>query len=179
MVELKSTKVSEMIKPKVESKDIEALKKEVEMLSKKLEDSDRSSKDMLCQAQRLQAEFENYKKRVEKDRCSLINNASKEVIESIIPALDSFQLALKNTSNQLDFVKGVEMIYSQLYSMLQAKGLRKIEAVNQRFDPYKHEALLAVQSDKAPETVIEELLPGYMLNDMIIRHSKVKVSKGS
>lgn len=173
-----------MMKPKteqnvkVESKDIEILKKEVELLTKKLEESDKFGQDMLCQAQRLQAEFENYKKRSDKDRSSMICNASKEVIESIIPILDSFQLALKNTSNEQDFVKGVEMIYGQLYSMLQAKGLRKIEAVNLKFDPYKHEALLAVQSDKAPETVIEELLPGYMLNDVIIRHSKVKVSKG-
>jgi len=172
------TEQNAKVEAKVESKDIESMKKEVEILTKKLEESDKFGQDMLCQAQRLQAEFENYKKRSDKDRSSMICNASKEVIESIIPVLDSFQLALKNTSNEQEFVKGVEMIYGQLYSMLQAKGLRKIEAVNLKFDPYKHEALLAVPSDKAPEIVIEELLPGYMLNDVIIRHSKVKVSKG-
>jgi molecular chaperone GrpE len=135
-------------------------------------------KEYLDLLQRMQAEFENYKKRVEKENRQLISCASKNIIQQVIPVLDSFQLALKNTSNQTEFVKGVEMIYSQLYSMLQANGLKKIEAVNQKFDPYMHEALMAVQCDAKPDTVVEELLPGYMLNDVIIRHSKVKVSKG-
>lgn len=128
--------------------------------------------------QRLQAEFENYKKRAEKEKQEIVKYAEERLIISILPILDSFELALKNTGNKETFTKGVEMIFAQLYSALESRGLRPIEATGKIFDPYKHEALMKAFSEKEEEIVIEELQRGYMLNNRVIRHSKVKISQG-
>ncbi|MAG15854.1 nucleotide exchange factor GrpE [Candidatus Woesearchaeota archaeon] len=126
--------------------------------------------------QRLQAEFENYKKRVEKENTTFRKLATADVVHQMLPTLDSFEQALKNTDDKEKFVKGVELIYAQFHSMLEEMGLRQIKAAGERFDPYKHEVLLQEESDK-DEIILEELQKGYMLNDMVIRHSKVKVGK--
>ena len=90
--------------------------------------------------------------------------------------MDSFEIALKNTSEHEKFVKGIQMIYSQIYSILSSNGLKKIDAVGKKFDPYKHEVLMKEESEKEDDIVLEEFQKGYMLNDKVIRHSKVKVS---
>ena len=126
--------------------------------------------------QRLQADFENYKKRVEKDLVQYRKFANADVIRAVLPILDSFELALKNTKDQEKFVKGVELIYAQFYQMLEEQGLRPIKTAGEKLDPYKHEVLLQEESDK-DGMILEELQKGYMLNDMVIRHSKVKVGK--
>ncbi len=127
---------------------------------------------------RLQAEFENYKKRADREKEIFSKNASIKLIEKMLPLLDSFELAIKN-SNSSDFEKfkkGVEMIYSQFYSILQNEGLRPIEALGRQFDPYKHEVLMQEESDR-DNVVIEEFQKGYMLNENVLRHSKVKVGR--
>ncbi|MBW2974763.1 nucleotide exchange factor GrpE [Candidatus Woesearchaeota archaeon] len=126
--------------------------------------------------QRLQAEFENYKKYVEKSQIEFRKYAEAGLIEELLPVLDSFELAFKNTANREELVKGIELIYSQLYSLLEKKGLNKIPAAG-KFDPHLHEVLLKEKSDKEEDTILEELQKGYKLNDKVIRHSKVKVSK--
>ncbi len=126
--------------------------------------------------QRLQADFENYKKRCEREAESLRKYANAGLVKSLLPVLDSFELALKNNGDHQKFVKGVEMIYAQLYSMLEDCGLKKIEAEGRRFDPYLHEVLLQEDSEK-DGIVLEELQKGYVLGDAVIRHSKVKVGR--
>jgi len=74
-------------------------------------------------------------------------------------------------------LKGVELIYTQLFQTLEEKGLKHIECCNEKFDPYKHEALLTEESNKKENTVLQELQKGYTFNDKVIRHAKVKVSK--
>jgi molecular chaperone GrpE len=95
---------------------------------------------------RLQAEFENYKKRVDKDYVNNIKNANADLIIELLPVLDSFELALKNgnceNSETAKYQKGLELIYTQLYSTLEDQGLRIIDTKNQRFDPFKHEVLM-------------------------------------
>ena len=127
--------------------------------------------------QRLQAEFENYKKRVEKEKENFTKFASCEIIKKILPILDSFEVALKNKTASSEFAKGVEMIYAQFFSILENSGLKKIEAEGKKFDPYLHEALMQEESEEDDGVVIEEFQKGYYLNDIIIRHSKVKISK--
>lgn len=123
--------------------------------------------------QRLQAEFENYKKRVEKD-VALSNACSRQdFIKKLLPVIDSFELALKNKEGA-DFKKGVEMIYAELYSLLRNEGLAPIDALGKRFDPYVHEAVMKEESDE-DEVVLEEFQRGYKLGDAVIRHSKVKI----
>ncbi len=126
--------------------------------------------------QRLQADFENYKKRCHKDYETITKNANKQLIANLLPILDSFQLGLKNTANKENFIKGIELIYSQFYSALEAQGLRRIDALGKKFDPYKHEVLLQEKSAKEEEIVLEELQTGYMLGDTVLRYTKVKVA---
>jgi len=126
--------------------------------------------------QRLQADFENYKKRIEKENLERARYAKAEVIVKLLPVLDSFELALKNSKNHEEFKKGVELIYSQFFQTLEDMGLRPVQT-NGKFDPYKHEVLLTETSDKEDGTILEELQKGYALNERIIRHSKIKVAK--
>jgi len=127
--------------------------------------------------QRLQAEFENYQKRVDRDLKDKCEFASKDIIEKILPILDNFELSLKNTDDKEQFVKGMELIYSQLNDMLAKEGLQPIKATGTQFNPELHEAMLVEESDEKDNTVIEELQKGYTLNEKVIRTAKVKISK--
>ncbi|HZX44948.1 MAG TPA: nucleotide exchange factor GrpE [Candidatus Nanoarchaeia archaeon] len=127
--------------------------------------------------QRLQAEFENYKKYVEKEKEMYRRYAKADIIEKLLPILDSFEFALKNQCDMESFRKGVELIYAQFYGALEKEGLKKIEAKG-KLDPNFHEVLLKAPSDKEEDTIIAELQKGYLLNERVLRHTKVKVSKG-
>ena len=83
---------------------------------------------------------------------------------------------LANTNDVKKFVDGTKMIYAQMYSVLESEGLKQIETEGEKFDPYRHEVLMKEESDKPEETILEEFQKGYMLNDRVIRHSKVKIS---
>ena len=125
---------------------------------------------------RLQAEFENYKKWHAKEKTEFVKYAHADIIAQMLPVLDSFEIALKNTTDKEKFVEGIKMIYAQFHSILEAEGLRPIKAAGEKFDPYKHEVLMKEESDKPEETILEEFQKGYMLNDKVLRHSKVKIS---
>ena len=125
----------------------------------------------------MQAEFENYKKRVEKESCEFVKAANEELIEKLLPIMDNFELALKSCRAKDDFYKGMELIYSQLIETLHSQGLKPINCIGKKFDPYYHEVLLVEESDKEDNTVLEELQKGYLLYDKVIRHSKVKIAK--
>jgi molecular chaperone GrpE len=124
--------------------------------------------------QRLQAEFENFKKRTEKEKLLCAQYSNRVLIAKMLPVIDSFDLALKNTSDLKKFREGVELIYAELYSLLKSEGLRPIEAVGKKFDPYMHEAMMKEDSEK-DNIVLEDFQKGYMLKDAVLRHSKVKV----
>ena len=126
--------------------------------------------------QRLQAEFENYKKRTEKEKEEFVRYAKAELVAKLLPVLDTFEIALRNTKDHEKFVKGMEMVFAQLFSALEAEGLRPIQAQGKKFDPYYHEVLLKQESDKEEGIVLEELQKGYMLKDKVLRYSKIKVS---
>ena len=124
----------------------------------------------------MQAEFENYKKWNAKEKTEFVKYAHADVIAQMLPVLDSFEIALKNTSDKDKFIEGIKIIYAQFHSILEAEGLRPIKSVGEKFDPYRHEVLMKEESDKPEETVLEEFQKGYMLNDKVLRHSKVKIS---
>lgn len=127
--------------------------------------------------QRTQAEFENYKKRVDKEKQEFVKYSKAELIQKLLPTIDTFEIALKSTKDNEKFVKGMDMVYAQLMSLLHSEGLKPIESLGKKFDPYLHEVMLKEKSDKDDGIVLEELQKGYMLNDKILRHSKVKVSE--
>jgi len=131
---------------------------------------------------RLQADFDNSRKRMEKDRQDFVKFANEGLIADLLNVLDDLERAvdLAETKHQdlPAFLKGVEMILAHLYQTLKNHGVKPIEAQGKPFDPNFHEALMQVEDKDKPEhTVAEELQKGYLLNDRVIRTSKVKVTK--
>lgn len=134
--------------------------------------------EMTGLVQRNQAEFDNFRKRIEREKIAIIKTASKNLIYKLLPLLDNFELALKNTDSPDEFIKGTELIFVQLFQTLEDAGLKSIECTGKQYDPYLHEALLSENhKDKKNELILEELQKGYTLGDTLIRHSKVKINK--
>jgi len=129
---------------------------------------------------RLQADFDNYRKRSQKEKTELIKYASERIVEELLPVLDNFERAASAAKVNPDFVafsKGMDMIYRQLQTALYKEGLKAMEAIGQPFDPNLHEAVLRVTSEEHPEnTVVEELQKGYYLKEKVLRPCMVKVS---
>ena len=136
----------------------------------KLKQKKTKEEQYLEQLQRLQAEFDNYRKRTEKEKQEILKSANKDLIIKLLNILDNFELALKHTNNE-----GIKMIYSELYSILEKQGLISIKAQG-KFNPELHEVLIQ-EEGKKDGIILEELQKGYTLNDKLIRASKVKISK--
>jgi len=149
---------------------------EKENLSKELEEKQKTIEELTDTLKRLQAEFENYKKRVDREKTEFVKYAHADAVAEMLPVLDSFEIALKNTTDKEKFVEGVKIIYAQFHSVLEAEGLKPIKAVGEKFDPYRHEVLMKEESEKPDDTILEEFQKGYMLNDKVLRHGKVKIS---
>lgn len=130
-------------------------------------------------AQRTQANFENYRKQTDKRVEEIRETAAKNIILHLLPIIDNFELALKNVPEQSDFAKGIELIYSQLFTLLEGRGVEVINTEKATFDPYYHEALLKVESDLPANTILEEFQKGYLFKGQVLRHAKVKISAGT
>ncbi len=130
---------------------------------------------------RLQAEFENYRKRGARDIAALRERVADDEICSFLPLYDGLERAFSvygETKDAEEFVVGVEKIFGQFHQILEQKGLKRICTVGERFDPELHEALVSLPSDQAKNTVIEELSPGYARAGRTLQPSKVAVSQG-
>ena len=130
---------------------------------------------------RVQAEFENYRKRVIKEQTALVDRATEGLVEQLLPVLDSFELALKNFdaagSEDTESVrKGVELVYAELLGVLEKAGLSRVEAEGKPFDPNVHEAVMQEEGDGEP-VVTDVLRTGYTLKGRVLRPAMVKVSR--
>ena len=169
--------------------EAEPIPEEQEAQEQPISASEKQLADYKETLQRLQADFENYRKRVEREKTDVKEITRIDIIKRLLPLLDSFEVALAQPNHGSEsmetlkkefaqYRKGVEMIYAQFHSMLKGEGLRPIEALNKRFNPELHDALMQGHSDKHEEDmVMEELQKGYMLGKHVIRHSKVKICK--
>lgn len=133
---------------------------------------------------RKQAEFDNYRKRSERERTEYIQMASADLMRELLNVLDSFDLAVRNAASERvvagDILRGINLVYKQLLDTLGRFGLKAIEAKGQPFDPNFHQAVTTVaSSDLAENTVVEELRRGYTLNGKLLRPAMVSVSAGS
>ncbi len=130
---------------------------------------------------RLQAEFENYRKRVNRERGEFIRYALEDLICDLLPVVDNFERAIASAhqhDNSHALLQGVEMVYKQVRDILAKRGLERIETLGKKFDPREHEAVMQVESEEHPDnTVIEESLAGYKLKNKVIRPAMVKVSQ--
>lgn len=144
-----------------------------------LEENKAKAEEYYGQLQRLKAEFDNFRKRTQKEKEEIAKYGSERIVSSLLPVLDNFERAIDSTRANQDFEsfsQGVGMIFRQLFKVLEDEGLKPIEAVGQEFDPNIHEALMREESDQNENMVLAELQKGYTLKDKVIRVSKVKVS---
>lgn len=126
---------------------------------------------------RRQADFENHRRRVERERSDFIQFAGMELVAELLPVLDDFERALKAPSSDPEYVRGVELIYQRFYNVLRKMGLEPIEAVGKPFDPNVHQAVDKVATEEAEDqTVLEEYQRGYNFKGKLLRPSMVKVA---
>ena len=119
--------------------------------------------------QRLQAEFENFRRRTETERREILSNANAKLISQLLEVLDNFELSLKHNPDP-----GIKLVYSQLYKILENQGLKAIKAEG-KFNPKIHEAIVK-EEGSSYGIILSEIKKGYMLNEKLIRASKVKIS---
>lgn len=162
--------------PAEEEKD---LAEELAQAKQQLAEKTAEAQSLYQQFQRLQADFDNFRKRYRKEKEDLVKFAVEELISRLLPVLDNFERALSQDAGKdsAAFISGVEMIYRQLMQVLEQEGLQPIPTVGEIFDPQKHEAVMRVESDENPEnTVVEELQRGFTLHGKVIRPAMVKVA---
>jgi molecular chaperone GrpE len=141
----------------------------------------RERDDLLDTTRRLQADFENYRKRVLREQTALVERATEGLIEQLLPVLDSFELALMNiTGGEVDekVHKGIELVYAELLGVLERNGLERIDAFGAPFDPNEHEAVMHDEGDGEPH-VGDVLRTGWKLKGRVLRPAMVKVTRTS
>jgi molecular chaperone GrpE len=149
--------------------------------AQRLAEKDGEIASCIDRLQRLQAEFENYKKRILREMTSVEERAIDQTILDFLPLFDNLERAFASFTGNNDaqsFIDGVERIFAQFDQILKQKTVTPIEAIGSYFDPAKHEALLSVPSNKEKDLVLEEFERGYIRNGRVLRPSKVKVSQG-
>lgn len=145
--------------------------------AKKLADAEAKAADYLDKWQRLMAEFDNYRKRSEKEKADSYDYAVSNTIAELLPVIDNFERALKVESTDKSLFAGVEMIYKQIIGLLEKMHVTPIEAVGKEFDPNLHNAIMHIDDEAFGENIVaEELQKGYLYKEKVIRHSLVKVA---
>jgi len=151
-----------------------------ENLEEKQDKKDIAIADLTDRLKRSMAEFDNFRKRSEKEKATMFDMGVGSIVEKILPVVDNFERAMAAAPKEGDgkaFAEGIAMIYNQLKKTLEDLGVKPIDCVGQPFDPNFHNAVMHVEDENLGENVVaEELLKGYMYNDSVLRHSMVKVA---
>lgn len=146
----------------------------------KKDKKDEQIADLTDKLTRQMAEFDNYRKRTEKEKSAMYEIGAKDVIEKILPVVDNFErgfVTVSEEEKENPFVQGMDKVYKQLMTMLEGLGVKPIEALGQEFNPDLHHAVMHVEDEEAGENVIvEEFQKGYMYRDSVVRYSMVKVA---
>ena len=141
---------------------------------------DKKAQEIKDKLMRTIAEFDNFRKRSEKEKSAMFEIGAKAIIEKILPVLDNFERGLDSISEEEKgsaFAQGIEQIYKQFVTVLDDAGVKVIETVGKEFDPNLHNAVMHVEDDSLGENIIaEEFQKGYMYKDSVVRHSMVKVA---
>lgn len=139
--------------------------------------TDDKAAEYLDRWQRLMAEFDNYRKRSEKEKSDTYDYAVSNTVAEILPVIDNFERALKVESQDKNLFAGVEMIYKQMMGLLEKLHVTPIDAVGKEFDPNLHNAVMHIDDENLGENIVaEELQKGYLYKEKVIRHSLVKVA---
>ena len=145
---------------------------------KKKDKKDEKIEELTDQVKRQMAEFDNFRKRTEREKSQMFDLGAKSVIEKILPVIDNFERGLAQAPEQEDpFVEGMEKIYKSMLQELESIGVKPIDAEGKEFDPNLHNAVMHVEDDSVGENiVVQELQKGYTYHDSVVRHSMVKVA---
>ena len=158
----------------------EILQQEANVLNAELQQAKKESEENYQRLLRAQADFDNFRRRTQKEKEDLAKYASQKLIEEIVPVLDNFERAMATkpgTPEVESFAKGMDMIFRQLQQVLEQEGLQAMNTVGEAFNPEFHQAIMQVESDEHEEgIVVEEVQRGYMLKDRVLRPAMVKVS---
>ena len=168
----------EKAETKAESSEEPKDKKFFGKKKEKKDKKDEKIEELTDQVKRQMAEFDNYRKRTEKEKASMYIVGAKDIVEKILPVVDNFERGLAMAEGSEDpFVQGMEKIYNQILTTLEEVGVKPIEAVGTEFNPDFHNAVMHVEDEEAGENVVvEEFQKGYMYKDFVVRHSMVKVA---
>lgn len=154
---------------------------DLEALQQELDEKDRRLQETIARLQRLQADFENYKKRVARERNEEKRRAENEILLEIVPVYDGFERAFQAYQDDGDpdaFVEGMERVFAQFRDALATHDVHPIDAEGQPFDPSRHEALMSTETDDhTPNTVVEAFERGYVRGETVLRPSRVMVSR--
>ena len=146
----------------------------------KKDKKDEKIEELTDRVRRQMAEFDNFRKRTEKEKTQMFETGAKSIVEKILPVVDNFErglAAVTEEEKRTPFVEGMEKIYKQMMTVLEEAGVKPIEAVGQEFDPNLHNAVMHVEDEKFGENIIaEEFQKGYTYRDSVVRHSMVKVA---
>ncbi|RPJ28878.1 MAG: nucleotide exchange factor GrpE [Chloroflexi bacterium] len=160
------------------SEDVEQLSAEVETLKKQLAESESKTSEYKDSWLRSQAEFQNYRKRVERDNEMTYLSMKGDILKKVLPALDDLERALQNRRAEDPWANGIELIARKLQNILENEGLKKIEALGTEFDPNFHEAISHEPADGTESGhVIGVVQNGYMLGERVIRPALVRVAQ--
>ena len=150
------------------------------LFGKKKDKKDEKIEELTDKLTRQMAEFDNFRKRTEKEKSQMYEVGAKDIIEKILPVVDNFERgleAVKEEEKENPFVQGMEKVYKQLMTTLEEAGVKPIEAVGQEFNPDFHNAVMHVEDESFGENIVaEEFQKGYMYRDSVVRHSMVKVA---
>jgi molecular chaperone GrpE len=162
----------------VEADGVEA---EEDAIAADLDKARAEAESYLDDLRRLQADFDNYRKRTLREQTARAASASQALVTRLLPVLDNFELAVSSAEQSRDFdrmLKGVEMVFGELREVLEAEGLVRIEAEGKPFDPERHEAVIAVEQEGSePGMVVDIVRAGYELGGKVLRPAMVKVAK--
>ena len=146
-------------------------------LEEKLANLQKEADENNDRLKRIMAEFENYKKRNQKEKEMQYSSILADVVSSLLPVIDNIEKAVQTNTADEQFKQGIELVHKQLLDVLSSFGVKKIEAVGNRFDPELHDAVSHVEDDTLGEQIIkEEFRAGYRIGNKVIRHSMVVVA---
>ena len=148
---------------------------------KELEGAVKENTELKEQLLRIAAEFDNFRKRTDREKTKLIEFANVELLTGLLPVLDDFSRSIEMNSENGDketLLEGIKLVHKSFLKLLQDQGLKPMECEGQKFNPETHDALLQIEMEgKEPDTIIEEHVKGYVFKDRVIRHAKVVVAK--
>ena len=154
--------------------------KEKKKSKKKKDERDEKIEELSDKLLRQMAEFDNFRKRTEKEKSAMYEIGAKDIIEKLLPVVDNFErgfMTVAEEDKEDAFVTGMEMVYKQLMTMLEGVGVKPIEAVGQEFNPDLHNAVMHVDDEEVGDNIIvEEFQKGYTYHDSVVRYSMVKVA---